>query len=224
MVNKRKKISKRKILGKERTRFSRSVKKLLKERAQINYRLTNEGLISNETTITSLQSGNQIDECTLRDKLASWANENRISTRAINSLLSILNSSGMNSLPKDYRTLLQTPVNVEIKNIAGGEYWFNGLEKSLRVVFSAIDKDLSIELNFNIDGLPISKSSKVTFYPILASVHGKLFLKLVYIQLIIFPNLIVSCNFLKITIKRNEAYTTNSYRNLVWRKQADSIE
>lgn len=168
------KISKRRMFGKERMHFSRSVKKLLKERARINHSIINEGNISNETT-TSVQSGNQIEEWTLRNELAKWASQYTISSRAINSLLSILIASGVHSLPKDYRTLLQTPVNVKIEDIAGGEYWFNGLEKSLRAIFSKIDKDYSIELDFNIDGLPLYKSSKVTFYPILASVHGILF-------------------------------------------------
>lgn len=170
---KRKSQVKRRMLGKERARFSRNVKKLLNTRAQANFKLVNEGIISNETSTTSVQSGIQINEYSLRDDLSNWANEYRISKRAINSLLSILKSSGMNSLPNDYRTLLQTPVNVEISNVAGGEFWYNGLEKSLRIIFATIDKDISIRLNFNIDGLPIYKSSKVTFHPILASIDGK---------------------------------------------------
>lgn len=165
--------NKRAFSSKERTRFSRNVKRLLNERRQMNLELVNEETIRNATISTSLQSGNQIDEITLRNRLAEWVNQHRIAKRAVNELLQILKSSGMDSLPLDYRTLLQTPVNVEITKVAGGEYWFNGLEKSLRAIFSTLDRDLSIGLNFNIDGLPIYNSSKTTFYPILASIHGE---------------------------------------------------
>lgn len=34
-----------------------------------------------------------------------------------------------------------------------------------------LNRNISISLNFNVDGLPIFKSSKQTFWPILATIH-----------------------------------------------------
>lgn len=79
---------------------------------------------------------------------------------------------GLSKLPKDYRTLLQTPKTVEISEVAGGKYWYNGIERNLRLVFSKLNKDISIALNFNMDGLPIFKSSKRVFWPILSTIYS----------------------------------------------------
>lgn len=81
-------------------------------------------------------------------------------------------------MPKDYRTLLQTPKIVNIVPAAGGHLWYNGIEKNLLYIFSKLDKDLEIELNFNIDGLPIFNSTQRGFWPILGNIHGKIYGKL----------------------------------------------
>lgn len=109
----------------------------------------------------------------IEEKLRRWSCENRISKRAVDGLLSVLNSAGMKFLPKNHRTLLKTPTNIEINEVAGGKLWYNGLTKCLINVFSTLNQDITIKLNFNIDGLPIFNSSKMSFYPILASIHGK---------------------------------------------------
>lgn len=75
------------------------------------------------------------------------------------------------SLPKDYRSLLHTPRFIDISAVGNGQMWYNGIEKSLRIVFSKLNEDKCIALNFNVDGLPIFKSSQKTFWPILASIH-----------------------------------------------------
>lgn len=160
--------------GRQRTRFHRNVKKIFNERQQNVRRLIYEDLnCTHEATLTSVADSNRIDENELRDNLAKWVNENRIAKRAVNSLLSILNSAGFDSLPKDYRTLLKTPTDVQITNTGGGEYWYNGLKNNLETMFASLDRDIAIELKFNVDGLPLFHSSKMTFYPILASIHGE---------------------------------------------------
>lgn len=116
--------------------------------------------------------GTERSTSALKTKLRDWANTYMISKRAVDSLLSILNSCGIKSVPKNHRTLLGTPLGVEINELSGGKYWYNGLEKCLRSIFSTLDRDISIKLNFNIDGLPIYNSSKTSFWPILASIHG----------------------------------------------------
>lgn len=107
----------------------------------------------------------------LKNGIQKWANQYRISKRAVDNLLHVLNSNGSN-LPKNHRTLQSTPINVSLTEVAGGKMWFNGLEKCLRKIFSQLDRNLTIKLNFNIDGLPLYNSSKISFLPILASIHG----------------------------------------------------
>lgn len=100
-------------------------------------------------------------------------NEYNVPKRAVNGLLCVLISYGAQSLPRDYRTLLSTPTNVAITPVAGGHFWYNGIKRSMEILFHNLDKNLNISLTFNIDGLPLYKSSKQNFYPILASVYGK---------------------------------------------------
>ncbi|WAR00574.1 hypothetical protein MAR_024946, partial [Mya arenaria] len=63
-------------------------------------------------------------------------------------------------LPKDCRTLLQTPGVVEYSEKCGGKYIYFGIETV---------EDKTIKLNFNIDGIPVFKSTVTQFWPILCS-------------------------------------------------------
>lgn len=108
----------------------------------------------------------------LSNDLRTWAIKTNITKRTLTSLLKILHNFGIKSLPKDSRTLLETPRNVQIVEQAGGKYWHNGLENCLVEVFSKLTSNLCVELNFNIDGLPLFKSSPLVFWPILVNVHG----------------------------------------------------
>lgn len=96
-----------------------------------------------------------------------------INKRAVTALLQILRSAGATSLPKDSRSPLETPRQVEIVDLAGGKYWHNGLEKCLIEIFSQLSVNLCIELNINMDGLPLFKSSPIVLWPILANIHGE---------------------------------------------------
>lgn len=49
-------------------------------------------------------------------------------------------------------------------------YWHNGLKFCLEKIFSEISYSISISLNLNMDGLPIFKSSKSEFWPILCNI------------------------------------------------------
>lgn len=156
-------IKKQPMSSAMRVRMHRERKKLKKERQQL---LTNSN--SNSNSLNVEPSSPPSLETDLRD----WANSHRITKRALDGLLSILNSNGITSVPKNHRTLQNTPVNLEIIDIAGGKIWYNGLEKTIKQIFSKIDCDWTISLNVNVDGLPLYKSSKISFWPILASIHG----------------------------------------------------
>lgn len=121
-----------------------------------------------------LNNSSQSDEPPkLSNELRSWAIQFHIKRRALTALLKILKSFGMQSLPSDSRCLLKTPRIIEIEDRAGGKYWNNGIKKTLSQVFNKLSSNLLVEINVNIDGLPLFKSSPETFWPILANVHGR---------------------------------------------------
>lgn len=66
---------------------------------------------------------------------------------------------------------------MEISHAGGGQFWYNGLGKNLKTVFQSLNKNMSIALMFNVDGLPLFGSSKKCFWPILAAVYSKYLLE-----------------------------------------------
>lgn len=63
----------------------------------------------------------------------------------------------------DSRKLLETPRNVIIVNRAGGKYWHHGIKNCLNESFSKLTSNFKVEINLNIDGLPLFKSSPLVF-------------------------------------------------------------
>lgn len=88
-------------------------------------------------------------------------------------MLSILCSTGL-KLPKDVRTILgQQKTNHSIVEIENGSYLdlgiVNMIKPHLIKQIKYIPDNITIKLSFNIDGLPLAKSSKTQFWPILLS-------------------------------------------------------
>lgn len=113
------------------------------------------------------------DNCSLEEKLRMWSHKHNITKMALNDLLHVLISFGLTMLPKDSRTLMLTPRNLEINDVANGKLWYNGVENNIRRLFHSLEEDLTLFLNFNIDGIPLFDSSRTEFWPILANVHGE---------------------------------------------------
>lgn len=168
--NKKRTTSKLKVgsTSKERTWRHRNVSKIISNRNKIVAQLMSKP-IQNNISFTSSSESSMKDE-DFEEKLIDWVDSYNISKRGINRLLSILNSEG-HSLPRDYRTLLKTDTKIKTVPLAGGEYWHNGLKKCLLRILGNFNESAKLSLNFNIDGLPIYKSSKETFWPILANLH-----------------------------------------------------
>ncbi|ODM92363.1 hypothetical protein Ocin01_14323 [Orchesella cincta] len=113
------------------------------------------------------------DETSINHSLRSWAIQNNIKSRAVNSLLYILKQhSCFSELPKDSRSLLKTPRKINIIKVKPGNYCHFPLVKTLSKVVEN-DNFPSIGLQLNVDGVPISKSSSQQFWPILAHVVNK---------------------------------------------------
>lgn len=125
---------------------------------------------------------------------------------------------GVTDLPLDFRTLMGTPRTVEIVNVGNGKYWYNGIGKNLQLIFSRLNKNIIIQLNFNMDGLPIFNSSRRVFWPILCSIHRECCkhacMKINTLNYVAsmkwFWSKLVLCFF------RNASYSTDDYFNLVW--------
>lgn len=123
------------------------------------------------STFSSSESENEIPG-DINSQLAEWATKHLISRNALNELLAILGSA-IPGLCKDSRTLKSTPKSVVPVEISGGQYIHYGIEDCLTDFLNSnrYDKD-EIILDVNIDGLPISKSSKNQVWPILCNVVG----------------------------------------------------
>ena len=110
------------------------------------------------------------------DQLRDWAVDNRITQSAVTDLLKLLNQQGGNfsKLPLDARTLLRTPKKTIIRPIGGGQYAHIGLEKGLKAVIGlyGIPKGSYVSLQFNVDGIPLTKSTGLQLWPILCFVEN----------------------------------------------------
>lgn len=107
-----------------------------------------------------------------RNDLQEWAIKHNISHLALKDLLTIIkNQYNDNNIPTDPRTLLGTPSETKVVDIPGGQYWHQGLEVCLRSCFRTLNENITIELNINIDGLPVHKSSRFQLWPVLFNIH-----------------------------------------------------
>ncbi|VEN58351.1 unnamed protein product [Callosobruchus maculatus] len=154
--------------------------------------------------------------------LCQWSLKHNITHTAINDLLNILRNNAIpHQLPSDARALLGTVRKIEgIKVVPPGKYYHFGIEDCLRVLVksvSSIDeyvlKNDSIELNINIDGLPISKSSSSQVYPILCSISGTSIVEMIGIYYGVQkpqdPNLFLETFISEVTTIINNGFYTN---------------
>ncbi|GAB0100954.1 uncharacterized protein DMENIID0001_170700 [Sergentomyia squamirostris] len=117
---------------------------------------------------SSVESENETEK--LKKILRIWALKNNISHSHVSELLRGLNACGHPTLPIDARTLLGTSKSINIKEVSNGEYWHNGVGKTLQTALKNLSPEQvpkEIHLLFNADGLPLSKSSKVELWPLL---------------------------------------------------------
>lgn len=102
--------------------------------------------------------------------LRNWSIQYNIYGSALSALLVILINYGLTFLPRDSRTFKSTPKEVIIRNVEPGIYWHYGIKRFLSTILkklSGLPKVLT--LNIFVDGLPIGRSSKGSFWPILGT-------------------------------------------------------
>ena len=105
-------------------------------------------------------------------ELSNWAMKSNVSHSSLGELLQILVKYHP-SLPKDPRTLLSTQKIIELKTIPGGFYYHFGIANGILMRSSHLKqlKHDSINLQINVDGLPLFKSSSEQFWPILGMIR-----------------------------------------------------
>ena len=131
---------------------------------------------ADDETESSSEDEHKPKSSCLGDRLADWYVTHNVSLVALSDLLKIL-SEYHSSLPKDARTLLKTtssqlvlPMNDMLNR--PGEYVYFGIEKQLqRNVFNIVtERGLNqLQLFFNVDGVPLFRSSSKQFWPILCA-------------------------------------------------------
>jgi len=107
-------------------------------------------------------------EPSFRKSLASCFVENNLTHAQGNSILHLLRTHPcFNKLPKDVRTLLNTPrTRVITFNVEPGEYIHFNLEVGIIKILSNACIINQLELDFNIDGCSLDKSSNIQIWPI----------------------------------------------------------
>lgn len=148
--------------------------------------INNKQLLSNEEIniqntplvqdVSSSRFNAEDQKYTLQQRLRFWATNYNITHKSLTALLNILRKEGHKELPIDARTLLHTPSSTVIRDCAGGQYFHYGLEKSLREILELYGNISNpIEINLNIDGLPLSKSSLSQLWPVLGQIYNNTF-------------------------------------------------
>ena len=129
---------------------------------------------SDEEDETLLVEKSMTSNMEVQIELRKWAVLHNITQMVLKDLLKIFNTTLNLTLPQDPRTIMKTPTSITISTFegGGGQYWHHGLEVCLLKYFDGIEHPIDIAININIDGLPIHKSSKVEFWPILFNIHG----------------------------------------------------
>jgi len=118
-------------------------------------------------------------ETDFRTALATWAITHDIREDSLRDLLHLIRTTFKTKLPADPRTLKKTPSSsVKTRLCHPGLYWHAGIVNGLAL----LNFEDVIKLDFSIDGVPLAKSSKSCFWPILCrdSVNANIFLLGVY--------------------------------------------
>lgn len=105
-------------------------------------------------------------------KLRSWGVKFNINLIALTFLLKLLREQGFTNLPKDARTLLQTPRKVDVTDIGPNQFLYRSLIEKLKELCKIKKFPKLLELGIHIDGFPPFVSSKLEFWPIQCWIKG----------------------------------------------------
>lgn len=129
-----------------------------------------ESLCDDVSGAPEIQSDETYANMELLRDLRLWALQFNVRQHATKELLKILNKRLSNTLPQDPRTLLKTTQSVLLNPVGDGYYWHHGFKLCIEKVFSEISQPITISVKINMDGLPVYKSAKDEFWPILFNI------------------------------------------------------
>lgn len=131
-----------------------------------------EETLSDFENIESSEADCEMNE-NFEPSLKQWVIDYGIQQNAVSNLLQILKSNGHPNLPKDCRTFMQTPNKRNVLSINPGYYVHIGLKNGLKKhLINVKELPSEILIDFNIDGVPISKSSTNCFWLILCRIFN----------------------------------------------------
>ncbi|CAG7721496.1 unnamed protein product, partial [Allacma fusca] len=137
------------------------------------------GPISSFSINVSVSSDSDFSESdcdNFRFELSSWTVANKVPHIHVNKLLKLLKKTNhFKNLPNDARTLVSTPRYTHVREVIPGYYCHFGLKGQVQDYLQNAKSATPISkllLQFNIDGIPISKSSNKHFVPILGYIVG----------------------------------------------------
>lgn len=138
------------------------------ERLDVDERLTEQELDALLTSVTQVDGPTE-----LWNFLHDYFSKTRPPRASSNFLLKGLKGlkyqkNCFDALPNDVRTVLNTPRKVVVTEMNNGKYYHFGLQH----LSSSSVEDNTIEVLVNMDGIPLFKSSQITFWPILGKVKG----------------------------------------------------
>lgn len=116
------------------------------------------------------------DKSSLGTDLATWASQFQVKHNAVDHLLKVLQQHGHTDLPSTARTLLKTPRHLATIQKSGMEYFHYPLHQKLlehleKYPVEELQNHDTIDLSFNVDGLPLFKSSGRVMWPVLCAIH-----------------------------------------------------
>ncbi|KAB0805115.1 hypothetical protein PPYR_02085 [Photinus pyralis] len=147
----------------------------------------------NETEFSVNDSINEMQ--TLDEKLRVWSTEENVPHSTFRKLLEILKSendiNAFKNLPRDPRTLLNTPRKVLVKTLDNGSFYYFGISDTLNNLLLQLKYTIPvntplIEIIVNIDGLPLTSSSNSSLWPILIKIDSLLHIKNYVVMVAVF--------------------------------------
>ena len=101
--------------------------------------------------------------------LSKWAVNHAITHSSLNDLLVLMRNHGHANLPKNAKTLLKTPDQVNTEKLCSGDYIYLGLATGIKKMLQDNEACISNEIHLivNLDELPLFKSSNIQLWPLL---------------------------------------------------------
>lgn len=122
---------------------------------------------------SSDEEENSSDHNQIVNEITLWSVTHNITRSACGDLLKILkNHPCFENLPSDPRSLFTNLNQPTFTDIGEGQLAYFGIERSLKRMSKLFQDTNTIQLQINIDGLPLHKSTNRQFWPILGSIYG----------------------------------------------------